>query len=148
MIIELEPDPVLFHEKLTLLPTFIFRIRIVNISFLDLSLFLLAEVCVRFRWPVCLCPDTVFADHALMVKHTAWLGALAKVLCNDRVKLRKNCKPLPLLLTWRRTAAVKVKALGHWMTKWGPLHRDHDTAEKEKKRGRNVRACQKKGDNN
>ena len=43
--------------------------------------------------PVCLCPDTVFADHALMVKHTGWLGALAKLLCNDRVKLCKNCKP-------------------------------------------------------
>ena len=42
-----------------------------------------------------------------MVKHTGWLAALAKVLCNDPVKLRKNCEPSS---TRRRTAAVKVKA--------------------------------------
>ena len=95
-------------------------IRIVNISSLDLGLFLLAEVCVRFRWPVCLCPDTVFADHALMVKHTAWLGALAKVLCNDRVKLRKNCEP-PLPPYLKTNCGSKSESVGSLNDKVRPF---------------------------
>ena len=83
-------------------------------------------MCEVSRRPVCLCVCVLtpcLQTSALMVKHTAWLGALAKVLCNDRVKLRKNCKlpptsPPPYLKT---NCGSKSESVGSLNDKVGPF---------------------------